>query len=467
MVALQKLKAFARDCSANAVMIFALAAIPIFGIAGFAIDMNRQHTYQKKVQSGLDFAVVATARYALKNPSADDGQLKIVAQDFFDAEIANAPEINLGKIDFKRNGDLVTLDVTGDMPTSIMQIMGTQKMPLGTQAAAVFGEPSSAEIALVLDTSASMAGSKLTTLRVAANDMVDTLVKANNSAVKMSIVPFATYVNVGTSKKGESWLQVQPDETSSKTQCSIPNSWYKKNCKRESYSCTRDGVKKTCKRWKCDPAKKKNAPKTCKKKTTKKNWYGCVKSRPDPYNIKDSNYASQKVVGFVTTGSWACPTEIQELTNVPGQLKATTAKLKASQNTYIATGLTWGYRTLTASAPFSEGTASAAMKAKNGRKALVLMSDGENTKAPNNNGYHNNGSKTKANEITEKVCEEIKSNDIELYTIAFEITDTATKELLKRCATSADYYYDAKNSADLKAAFAQISDEFRDIALAK
>ena len=72
-----------------------------------------------------------------------------------------------------------------------------------------------------------------------------------------------------------------------------------------------------------------------------------------------------------------------------------------------------------------------------------------------------------ANEITEKVCDEIKANDIELYTIAFEITDTATKELLKRCATNPDFYYDAKNSADLKAAFAQISDEFRDIALAK
>lgn len=467
MTALRTLKAFIRECRANTAMIFALSLIPILGVAGFAIDVNRQQTNQSKIQNGLDFAIVATARYALKNPDADDDQLKIIAQDFFDAEIANTPEINLAKLNFVRNGDLVSIDVTGDMPTSLMQVMGKKSMPLGTTAAAVFGEPSSAEIALVLDTSASMSGSKLTALRVAANDMVDTLVKPNSTAVKMSIVPFATYVNVGTSKKGESWLQVQADQSSTKDQCSIPNSWYKKNCKRESYSCTRDGVKRTCKRWKCDPDEKNNAPKTCKKKTTKKTWYGCVKSRPDPYNIKDSNFATQKVVGFVTTGSWTCPTEIRELTNIPGQLKSTTAKLKASQNTYIATGLTWGYRTLTSDAPFTEGTPAATMKAKNGRQALVLMSDGENTKAPNANGYHNSSSKTKANEITEKVCNEIKSDGIELYTIAFEITDSATKALLKSCASNPDYYYDAKNSADLKAAFEQISDEFRDIALAK
>jgi len=62
-------------------MIFALSLIPIIGVAGFAIDVNRQQTNQSKIQNGLDFAIVATARYALKNPSADDDQLKIIAQD--------------------------------------------------------------------------------------------------------------------------------------------------------------------------------------------------------------------------------------------------------------------------------------------------------------------------------------------------------------------------------------------------
>lgn len=466
MAAFKWAKDFARECRANAAIIFALALVPVFAVAGFAIDLNRQQTYQHKIQNALDFAVVATARHALRNANSDDAQLKIIAQDFFDGEFGAMQEMTLNKITFKRDGDLVTLDVSGDMPTSLMQVVGKKRMPLGTTAAAVFGEPSSAEIALVLDTSYSMDGSKLTALRIAANDMVDTLVKPSNDAVKMSIVPFATYVNVGTDKKGQSWLDVQPNKTETKKSCSIPNSWYKKNCTRKSYSCTRDGVKKTCRKWVCDPDEKKDAPKTCKTKTTTQKWHGCVKSRKDPYNKSDTSYSTQKVYGFISNSASTCPTAIQELTNIPGQLKSTTAKLKANQNTYIATGLIWGLRTLSATAPFDEGADYAAVKAVNGRKALVLMSDGENTKSPNSNGYHNGSNKSQANDITKAVCDEIKSKEIELYTIAFEIDDATTKDLLKQCATSSDFYYDAKNAADLKDAFDKISNEFRDIALA-
>jgi len=466
MTAFKWANEFAREIKANAAMIFALALIPVFAVAGFAIDLNRQQTYQHKIQNALDFAVVATARHALRNADVKDAELKIIAQNFFDGEFGAMQEMKLNSISFTRAGELVTLNVTGDMPTSLMQIVGKKRMPLGTTAAAVFGEPSSAEIALVLDTSYSMDGSKLTALRIAANDMVDTLVNPSNDAVKMSIVPFATYVNVGTDKKGQSWLDVQADKTETKKNCWIKNSWYKKNCTRKSYSCTRDGVKKTCKKWVCDPDEKKDAPQTCKTQTTTKEWHGCVRSRKDPFNKTDASYSTQKVYGFITNNASTCPTPIQELTNVPGQLKSTTAKLKANQNTYIATGLIWGLRTLSSTAPFSEGEDYAALKAVNGRKALVLMSDGENTKSPNSNGYHNGNDKTKANEITKAVCDEIKSNDIELYTIAFEIDDATTKDLLKQCATSTDYYYDAKNAVDLKDAFDKISNEFRDIALA-
>ena len=225
MTAFKWANEFAREIKANAAMIFALALIPVFAVAGFAIDLNRQQTYQHKVQNALDFAVVATARHALRNAGVKDAELKTIAQNFFDGEFDAMQEMKLNQITFTRAGDLVTLNVTGDMPTSLMQIVGKKRMPLGTTAAAVFGEPSSAEIALVLDTSYSMDGSKLTTLRIAANDMVDTLIKPGNEAVKMSIVPFATYVNVGTDKKGQSWLDVQASKTQTKKNCWIKNSW--------------------------------------------------------------------------------------------------------------------------------------------------------------------------------------------------------------------------------------------------
>lgn len=449
----------------NAAMIFALCLLPLMAVIGSVLDINRQQTYQSKIQHALDFATISTARYALTN-NASDTELKQFAQKFFNSELGQMSEASLSALSFNRNGDLVTLEVKGTMPTSIMQIVGKKTMPLGTTSAAVFGEPSAAEIALVLDTSFSMKGSRLTALEDAAKDMIDTLVKPNSDAVKMSIVPFATYVNVGTDKKGQSWIDVEADKSGTSQNCSIQNSWYKKNCKRVSYSCTRDGVKRTCKKWQCDKDDLAKAPRKCKTKKWTRKWYGCVKSRPDPYNIKDINYATKPVVGFVTSGSWACPTEIQELTNNPGQLKSTVAKLSANQNTYIATGLTWGLRTLSPGAPFDEAEPFAQFADRNGRKALVLMSDGANTKSPKSNGLHSGNSQTEADQITRKVCNEIKSNGIELYTIAFEISDAKTKSLLRSCATSPTNYYDAKSASDLKAAFEKIGTQFRDIALA-
>ena len=128
MTALNQMRAFAQNHRANMAMILALAIIPLFAVVGFAIDMNRQTTHQNKVQNSLDFAIVATARHALKNPGASDDDLKQIVQGFFDAEIANAPQMNLSKLDFKRNGDLVTVSVSGDMPTKTGCFIGTMHL---------------------------------------------------------------------------------------------------------------------------------------------------------------------------------------------------------------------------------------------------------------------------------------------------------------------------------------------------
>lgn len=455
-----------RENRGNAAMIFALCLIPLFAVVGGALDLNRQKNLQYQIQNALDFAVVATARHALTTGAADS-ELKSIAQSFFDSKLKPIGDATLTPVNFTRDEDVISLEVSGEMPTAIMQLVGTPTMPIGTETAAVFGEPSAAEIALVLDTSYSMQGSRMTALRVAATDMIDSLVTPKNAAVKMSVVPFATYVNVGTDKKNASWISVEADKTWSGKSCWIKQSWYQSNCKRESYSCSKDGVTKTCKRWKCDEDDLEDAPQTCKTKTSKQTWHGCVKSRPNPYNIKDTTYSTKPVEGFVTSGNWACPTAIQELTNIPGQLKNAVSALNPDQETYIATGLTWGYRTLTDVEPFAEALSFADLKAKNGRKALVLMSDGANTKAPASNGKHTSNDVIQANDITEAVCDEIKDAGIEVYTIAFEIDDSATKDLLEDCATDSNYYFDAKNSADLKEAFENIGDTFRDIAIAR
>lgn len=158
------------------------------------------------------------------------------------------------------NDDLITLEVDGDMTTSIMQPVGTSSMQIGTKSAARYGEPSAAEIAIVLDTPYSVPDTRMNALQAAARVITDALVNLNNEAVKMSIVSFATYANVGTDKKGSSSLTVEADKSSTWTSCSPKHSWNEKNCKKETYECSQDGISETCTRRDRDPDELAAAP---------------------------------------------------------------------------------------------------------------------------------------------------------------------------------------------------------------
>ena len=67
------------------------------------------------------------------------------------------------------------------------------------------------------------------------------------------------------------------------------------------------------------------------------------------------------------------------------------------------------------------------------------------------------GSKDIADDKTKRVCDFVKSQNVEIYTIAFEITDTDTKDLIMECASSPDHYYDAANAQQLLNAFKAIA----------
>ena len=98
----------------------------------------------------------------------------------------------------------------------------------------------------------------------------------------------------------------------------------------------------------------------------------------------------------------------------------------------------------------------------------MLMSDGANTVSPhNNNGYHNRSNVNQANGYTLDICTEAKNAGIEVYTIAFDINDTATKDMLEDCATGPSYYYDASNASELQAAFDSIGRDLSELAIAR
>lgn len=459
--------AFAIGVKANVAVILALCLLPVALVAGFAIDHNRHTSGQSEVQHALDFAALATARRIVE-ADIKGAEVNTVAQSFFSAQFLPGRNMTLQPVTAARLDNQVVLSVSGEMPTTMMKIMGRQELPLGAKSTVVYGKTTPAEVVMVLDTSASMSGSRLTQLKSSASSLADTLLPSNvpgeNDPVKLAIVPFNTYVNVGTGRKGESWIEVEDKYTTESDYCRVTDAAYGKYCTRESYTCYRDGIEKTCKRWNCPEGVE--LEKKCSKVKRKFEWHGCVASRDDPLNIEDRSYLSHKVDGFATSWKNACPSAILPLTNNQAKAKLAISNLAARNETYVATGLTWGLRTLTPGAPFTEGEDFTTFADNGGRKVLILMSDGANTKSPNSDGKHTNSDVDGANGITSQVCDEIKSYDIELYTIAFEITEDDTKAVLENCAFQSDAYYDASSASELQAAFDSIGGKLRDIALA-
>jgi len=147
----------------------------------------------------------------------------------------------------------------------------------------------------------------------------------------------------------------------------------------------------------------------------------------------------------------SCGEAIQPLTNDYRALKTTIANFNASGWTYAPAGLMWGWRTLEPSAPFTEAQSSV-----NGQKVLVLMTDGANTRSANGQ-THEGKSRANADNTTTEMCNRVKGSDITVYTIAYEITDAATRNLLENCASSPENYFDAHNAGDLDDAFTNIS----------
>ena len=85
------------------------------------------------------------------------------------------------------------------------------------------------------------------------------------------------------------------------------------------------------------------------------------------------------------------------------------------------------------------------LKAERGVKALILMTDGENTRAPDY-PTHNSTIAALANQLTKEICVNIKNDEIVVYTIAFEVTDPEIKDILEGCATSPSYFFDAASA---------------------
>ncbi len=436
----------------NVAIMFAMTVFAIVAGLAISVDVSNAYFAKQRLQDTTD----AIALMAAKDKSLDsEAKLQATAQALFDATYPSKTGERIVIESIKRDGDRVIVQSKNNIDTYFTGIFKTNNMDVGVTSSAVFADKAM-DVAFVLDTTFSMNGSKLSNLKSAAGNLVKTFDELDNENLRVSVVPFSQYVNVGLSRRNAKWLDVPQDSSTTGPQvCKMKREVVSRsNCRRVQRTCKNDGVSYDCSYTKCDNTYGQPY-KSCYTPTSKATWKGCVGSRENGYDERPA-YDSRKIPGLMNV---TCGAELQTLSSNMTQAKSSISGLKAQGETYLPAGILWGWRTLDTTVPLSSNAGNPAKKRE---KIMIVMTDGENTLSKKGI-LHNGNNANAANTKTDTLCKKAKADDVTIYTIAYDVKDATTKKMLNRCATDGSKFFDAKNAGDLNDAFKSIGESLSEL----
>ena len=544
-----------KDTRGNVAMMFAIAMVPMIVAAGGAVDYTRAVQLRMTVQDALDTAALAAGR---EIGHMTDSELHAKAEDFYLANLAgkmtDPPEMTT-----EITGGTIEAKATLVSPNTFLGIMGLKSFDFDLVSQVTSGV-GTLEVVLALDNSSSMGGTKISTLRTAATDLVTTLFNLGKTStktdpVKIGLVPFAAAVNVGSGYASASWMDTggtapyhgdsmdgsattvnnftlfstikdtswggcveerkapyDVDDTAPTGSATRfvpmfapdePDNW---TCPKNSCSYTGSGSKRryngapsgsqdhnnylpdsggTCgssnSNWTCangndncggsnkGVSEEEAFQRTCK--------YGSSSSKVTPSSVSIS--------GFPGGPNFMCTaTAVTPLSTSQSSVKAAISAMQANGYTNITAGVTWGWRLLSSGEPFTQGRA---YTDDENQKILILMTDGENTYIGKDTflkstygawGYISEGhlgttstsNSTVVGKMNDRLalaCTNAKAAGIIVYTVAFQVTDSDTLDLLKNCATQSDMAFQSSSTSALLAAFTAIGDDISSLRVSK
>jgi len=452
---MRHIRSFISNPLGNVSIILALSLVPIMLAGGVAIDYVRTSQAQAQLQSAVDAAALAGGNDKLTNAELKASIIKYLQVSKAQQLIEALDTVKVVRVD----KDTLRVEANGAIDASLMKLAGLNKLEVKA-VSEVKRSYGSMEVSLVLDNTASMGqGQKLPNLKKSANKFVDTVFGASgNPNVRMSLVPFSSYVNVGVSHRSDDWLKVDNDKTVTQNVCN----WVQENqtnCRTQTCTWNNDGTPVSYDCQVCDG----DWTEKCSDQEVNYTWNGCVGSRNYPMNVDGTEPkladTSTLYPGLINT--W-CSNPVVPLTSDKSKLKNEINNMGASGETYIPIGLEWGWNMLSHEEPFTE----AASYSDSTQKVLVLMTDGENTLSPTY-PYHYGNNAALTNNLTLEICTNIKSKGIVIYAVSYEVSSTAINDLLSSCATEPGNYFDADNDDELAAAFATIGDKMASLRVSR
>jgi Flp pilus assembly protein TadG len=394
-----KLSRFRSDVRANVALLFSLAALPVFGVVGAAVDYTRVSRMQVQIQAALDSASLAVAK---DSRSLSAAALQDAANRAFAGNFTPPSDLTLSTLGVTRDGNTIRLSVSGTLQTTIAATMGVSSMPLTVVSQTSWNEPK-IEIALVLDNTGSMAGSgKMAALKTAAIDLINELEAARVSSdqVKIAVVPFVNQVRIATSFRNEAWMRFDGTGISSSLV------------------------------------------------TTKAAWTGCLTDRDQPHDIADTapttNAARYRGVKCANSGL----ATVQPLTTNFSALRATINAMQPAGTTNITIGVQAGLAVMSSGLPFTETGSSPDVL-----RYMILLTDGDNTESryvP----FSNYTAAPLMDPRTRDACNAVKAAGITLFTV--RVID-GNQNLLRACATDPSMYFNVTSSGGIGDAFKAIT----------
>lgn len=186
------IRGFGAASEGNFSILAALAAVPVVLAVGVALDLSTINQTRTRLQQAIDSAVLAVAR---EGKTITDDRARDIAARFLEGNF----DPTYTKLKVKRVGTSFTVSAETSAGVAFSKLFGYDDMPVAALASADIAY-ANYEIALVLDTTGSMKGGKLASMKDAVIGLLDTMPKQVNDdeKLKFAMVPFSSFVNVGS-----------------------------------------------------------------------------------------------------------------------------------------------------------------------------------------------------------------------------------------------------------------------------
>jgi Flp pilus assembly protein TadG len=447
---------FRADTRGSVFTMVAVASLAVIGSVGLAVDVGRSQMVESKLQSAVDAAGLA-AGASLSTTDINALATKYITLNFTQGILG----ATLGTVtsSISPNNQVITLTANATLPTTFMKIFNQNVVNISATTE-VTRSNKGLEVVMVLDTTGSMAGTKIASLKTAAHDMVGILFGASATSPNLwvGMVPFSQSVNIGTSRS--SWLLANAFNWG-------PTSWA--GCVEARVASGRDVTDDP-------PSVEKFRAYYWADHDTYNNWI--TSNSPLTYSL-DTTGTSQRGPNAY------CPAPVLGMTNVKATVDTAIDTLAAAGNTHINYGAVWGWRMLS---PRWRGLWGGVMNTNNlpldyntplMQKAVIIMTDGTNTignsvdgaygyLSDNQLGTTNSATAvTRLNTKLTTVCNAMKAQNIIVYTVLFQETDPTIMNLLRSCATTPDYFFDSPSEAELQTAFRAIGDSLANLRISR